>query len=63
MSQGYPLRLDEADKTPEQIAQREATYQACKILKAAGINAEVREFWTGKYTDADAAGIFIRSLP
>ncbi len=60
---GVHLRLDEADKTPEQLAQRERTYQAAKVLRAAGFACDVREFYTGKCAGADAAGIFLKGVP
>ena len=53
------IRVDEHNKTPQQIAQREATYQAATYLRRAGYKVEVREWFTGKGTDADAAGIVL----
>ncbi len=53
------VRLDEADKTPAQIDQRERTYEAARFLRSAGIACEVREFFTGSSKTCDAAGIFL----
>lgn len=53
------IRVDEHKKTPQQIAQREATYEAAKVLRRAGFKVDVREWFTGKSTDADAASIVL----
>ena len=58
----FHLRLDEEQKTPEQIAQREATYQAAKILNAAGYKCEVNEYYTGKSKTANAASIILEGF-
>lgn len=54
------VRVDEHHKTDAQIAQREATYEAARILRRGGIDCEVREFFTGTSAGADAAGIFLK---
>lgn len=56
----FYVRVDESDKTPEQIVQREETYKAAKVLHKAGFDVEVREWFTGKSKIADAASIVIR---
>ena len=55
----FYVRIDEEDKTPEQLAQRERTYEAAKLLNAAGFKCHVTEFFTGKNSKANAAGITI----
>ena len=54
------VRIDEHNKTPQQVAQRDATYEAAKVLRKAGYDVEVREWFTGKSKNADAAGIVIK---
>ena len=56
----FPVRIDESDKTPEQINQRERTYEAAKALRSFGIECEVREFFTGRRKTADAAAIVLK---
>lgn len=53
------VRIDEGYKSNAQVAQRELTYQAARILRENGIACEVREFFTGTSVGADAAGIFL----
>jgi predicted DNA-binding helix-hairpin-helix protein len=55
----FYVRLDEEDKTPEQLMQRERTYQAAKLLRAAGFDCQVIEYFTGKDPKANAAAIVI----
>lgn len=55
----FQVRIDEHEKTDAQIAQREATYAAARILKQHGIRCEVREFFTGLSKTADAAAIIL----
>ena len=57
----FPIRLDEATKTPAQIAQRESTYEAAAVLRNAGFACEVVEYFTGTDGNADAAGIRIQA--
>lgn len=56
----FYVRLDEADKTDEQLKQRDDTYAAVKALKALGIRCRVVEHFTGKCERADAASIVIK---
>lgn len=56
----FYVRLDEADKTPAQIDQREETYRAAKVLRDNGFNVRVMEHFTGKSTEADAASIVLK---
>lgn len=55
----FYVRLDEANKTPEQLAQRERTYQAAKVLEAAGFHCHVQEHFTGDDMKATAASIIL----
>ena len=55
----FYVRFDEEDKTPMQVIQRERTYEAAKLLRAAGFKCQVNEYFTGKNPRADAAGITI----
>ena len=55
----FYVRIDEEDKTPEQLIQRDRTYEAAKILRSAGFKCRVNEYFTGKNPKADAAGITI----
>ena len=59
----FQVRIDEHDKTSAQIAQREATYNAARILKQHGIKCQVREFFTGSSQTADAAAIILDLRP
>jgi hypothetical protein len=59
MTQFY-VRIDEHHKTPQQIAQREATYEAAKVLRRDGYDVEVVEHFTGSSKRADAASIHIK---
>lgn len=53
------IRLDEANKTAAQIAQRERTYEAAKALRSSGFVCEVHELFTGSSKTADAACIVL----
>jgi hypothetical protein len=55
----FYVRLDEKDKTPEQLMQRDRTYEAAKILRSAGFKCRVNEYFTGNNPKADAAGITV----
>lgn len=59
MSYGFYVRIDEEDKTLEQITQRERTYQAADVLRASGFPCRVIEYFTGDDKEANAAGIII----
>jgi hypothetical protein len=54
------VRIDEHMKSGAQMAQREATYQAARLLRENGIECEVTEFFTGKSTTAPAAAIYLK---
>lgn len=54
------VRVDEHMKTGAQMAQREATYQAAKLLRDNGFECEVTEMFTGTSTTANAAAIFLK---
>lgn len=54
------VRIDEHQKTGAQMAQREATYQAARLLQREGIECEVIEYFTGSSTTANAAGIILK---
>lgn len=56
----FQLRIDENSKTPQQITQRERTYEAARALTRAGFDVEVREFFTGSAKKADAAAVVIK---
>lgn len=56
----FHLRLDEEQKTPEQIAQREETYRAAAFLRKAGFDCEVTEMFTGSSKKANAAAIHLK---
>lgn len=57
------IRLDEQSKTPRQLVQRDLTYEAAKVLRQAGFECEVLEYFTGNAPDADAAGIRVKVKP
>ena len=54
------LRVDEEHKTPQQLEQRELSYKAAKVLRAAGYDVEVMEWYTGRSKEANAASIIIK---
>ncbi len=56
----FYVRLDERSKTPQQIAQRDATYELAKRLRGEGIDCEVREWFTGSSKTADAASLVLK---
>lgn len=56
----FYVRVDEPDKTAEQLEQRERTYAAAKVLCDLGYEVEVREWFTGKSQTADAASIVLK---
>jgi hypothetical protein len=58
----FYVRIDEENKTPQQIEQRDRTYDAAKILRAAGIQCKVHECFTGKSVRANAAYITLEGI-
>lgn len=58
MSDGIYVRFGEETKTPEQISHRDATYAAKKILREAGVECYVVEYFTLP-TDKITAGIIV----
>lgn len=56
----FYIRIDEHNKTPEQIAQRDDTYAAAKVLRDMGYSVEVREWFTGQSKTADTASIVLK---
>lgn len=59
MSSFY-VRIDEASKSDAQIAQRDRTYEAAKLLRRNGFDCEVRELFTGKDHNSSAACIHLK---
>jgi len=55
----FNVRIDEQDKSPAQLMQRERTYEAAKLLVMAGFPCKVVEYFTGDDQRADAAGIIL----
>jgi hypothetical protein len=60
----FQVDISSDNLTPQQAAQKEATYQAAKILKAAGYNVEVtRYIVTGPRQDAAGMHIVLEDHP
>ena len=57
---GTYLRLDEEDKSPAQLQQRDKTYEAAKKLRDLGYDVKVLEWWTGKNSECYPAGIVLK---
>ena len=56
----FYVRLDEESKSTQQVTQREETYEAAKALRKLGYDVSVREHFTGKEIQCDAASIVIK---
>jgi hypothetical protein len=54
-----PIRLSEPNQSPEQLAQRDKTYEAAELLLRAGFRCHVTEFFVNKGTRQDSACIIL----
>ena len=59
----FYVRLEEAQKTVQPLVQRDTTYEAAAVLRRAGYDVEVREWFTGDSKMADAESIVVKFAP